>query len=154
MLSNLKFRRNFKLFIDSFIWDCFLRGFVGVQVSYFFQNYFLSMHDKLKGAVWQRERLIRITRECSLYFKIALRFRWLFKFRCCAFPATYFGILKPQRQIWDISQEVNSLGVLFKRKILILIWQVVFKLGYLFCHRRLGISFEFERTRRKVASDN
>ena len=35
-----------------------------------------------------------------------------------------------------------------------LIWQVVFKLGYLFLHGRQDTSFEFEWTWRKVASDN
>ena len=35
-----------------------------------------------------------------------------------------------------------------------LIWQVVFKLGYVFGQERLDTSFKFEWTRRKVASDN
>ena len=33
-------------------------------------------------------------------------------------------------------------------------WQVVFKLGYVFCQERYDTSFEFEWTLRKVASDN
>ena len=35
-----------------------------------------------------------------------------------------------------------------------LIWRVVFKLGYLFCQGRQDTTFEFQWTRKKVASDN
>ena len=40
------------------------------------------------------------------------------------------------------------------RKNFSFIWQVVFKLGYVFCEERLDTSFEFEQTRIKVANDN
>ena len=40
-------------------------------------------------------------------------------------------VLKAQRQIWDVLQEVSSLGV--HKKNFSFIWHVVFKLGYVFC---------------------
>ena len=44
--------------------------------------------------------------------------------------------LKAERQIWDILQGVSYIAVKFTRKLFILIWQVVFKLGYAFCQKR------------------
>ena len=41
--------------------------------------------------------------------------------------------LVPQRQIWDILQEVKFSSSLVHKKNFSLIWQVVFKLGYVFC---------------------
>ena len=69
-------------------------------------------------------------------------------------PENMQWMLKSQWQIWDILQGVSSLGVLVHKKIFSLIWQVVFKLGHLLCQKRYPTPFEFEWTRRKVASDN
>ena len=44
--------------------------------------------------------------------------------------------LKAERQIWDILQGLSYIAVKFTRKLFILIWQVVFKLGYAFCQKR------------------
>ena len=46
------------------------------------------------------------------------------------------GSLKSQRQIWDILRGVSSLGVWVQQKSFSLVWQVVFKLGYVFCQER------------------
>ena len=56
--------------------------------------------------------------------------------------------LKSQRQLWDISSS------LVHKKNFSLIWQVIFKLGYVFCQERKDTSFEFEWTRREVPSYN
>ena len=43
---------------------------------------------------------------------------------------------------------------LVHKKNFTLVWQVVLKLGYVFCQERQDTSFEFEWTQRKVVRDN
>ena len=86
------------------------------------------------------------------------------RFREIAKEKFYFYAEKRPIKVWDVNAKdtvtdmryfarIKFSRSLVHKKNFSLIWQVVFKLGHVFCQERLDNSFGFEWTQRKVASD-